>query len=76
MRRAHGLGLRTYGMLCPLMPGIADSPDQVDELVAFVKESGAEEVLAEAVNPRGPGRGTRPSRCDKPDSRRKPRRCL
>lgn len=55
MRQAHELGLRTYGMLCPLMPGIADSPEQIDELVTFVKECGAEEIFAEAVNPRGGG---------------------
>ena len=55
MRRAHELGLRVYGMLCPLLPGIADSPEQVDELVRFVKDCDAEEVFAEAVNSRGPG---------------------
>ena len=55
MQRAHELGLRTYGMLCPLMPGIADDPEQIDELVRFVKDCGAEEVFAEAVNPRGSG---------------------
>ena len=55
MQRAHDLGFRTYGMLCPLMPGIADDPKQIDELVRFVKACGAEEVFAEAVNPRGPG---------------------
>ena len=42
-------------MLCPLLPGIADAPKQVDELVRFAKRIGAEEVYAEAVNPRGPG---------------------
>ena len=55
LRQAHDLGLRTYGMLCPLMPGIADSPEQIDELVTFVKDCGAEEIFAEAVNPRGSG---------------------
>jgi DNA repair photolyase len=48
-------GLRTYGMLCPLLPGIADSPDQIDEMVKFVASIGAEEIFAEAVNPRGRG---------------------
>jgi DNA repair photolyase len=52
-RKAHKLGLRTYGMLCPLLPGIADAPDQIDELVRFVKDCGAEEVFSEAVNARG-----------------------
>ena len=53
LKKAAKLGLRTYGMLCPLLPGIADAPEQVGELVRFVKECGAEEVFSEGVNPRG-----------------------
>ena len=53
MQKAHRLGLRTYGMLCPLLPGIADGADQIDQLVKFVRGCGAEEVFSEAVNPRG-----------------------
>ena len=45
----------TYGMLCPLLPGVSDDYDDVLELVEFVKSCGAEEVFAEAVNPRGKG---------------------
>jgi DNA repair photolyase len=52
---AHARGLRTYGMLCPILPGIADSPEQIDELVSFACECGAEEIFTEAVNPRGRG---------------------
>ncbi len=55
MQEAHRRGLRTYGMLCPLMPGIADAPNQVDELVKTAIGFGAEEIFAEAVNPRGRG---------------------
>ena len=55
LRKAHKMGLRTYGMLCPLLPGIADDPTQIDRLVRFVASVGAEEVFAEAVNPRGNG---------------------
>lgn len=55
LEEAHKLGLRTYGMLCPLLPGIADAPEQVDWLVRFVAECGAEEVFCETVNPRGTG---------------------
>jgi DNA repair photolyase len=55
LREAHERGLRTYGMFCPLLPGIADSPGQVCELVRFAVECGAEEVFVEPVNPRGPG---------------------
>ena len=55
LKRAHDLELRTYGMLCPLLPGVSDSYDDILKLVGFVKECGAEEVYAEAVNPRGRG---------------------
>jgi DNA repair photolyase len=55
MVEARTLGLRTYAMLCPLMPGISDSPEQVDRLVHFAVEVGAEEIFVEPVNPRGPG---------------------
>jgi DNA repair photolyase len=53
LQKAHKIGLRTYGMLCPLLPGIADAPEQIDELVRFVKGCGAEEVFCEPVNARG-----------------------
>lgn len=55
LREAHRIGLRTYGMLCPLLPGIANDPKQIDELIRMVKDYGAEEVFSEAVNPRGNG---------------------
>jgi DNA repair photolyase len=55
LQQAHALGLRTYGMLCPMLPGIADSPDAIDELVNIAVECGAGEIFAEAVNPRGRG---------------------
>jgi len=55
LRQAHAQGLRTYGMFCPILPGIADGPEQLDELISFAGECGAEEIFAEAVNPRGRG---------------------
>lgn len=55
LREAHERRLRTYGMFCPLLPGIADSPGPVSELVGFAVECGAEEIFVEPVNPRGPG---------------------
>lgn len=55
LQQAHALGLRTYGMLCPMLPGIADSPGAIDELVSIAVKCGAEEIFAEAVNPRGRG---------------------
>jgi DNA repair photolyase len=55
MKESHRRKLRTYGMLCPLLPGVANEPRQIDALVKFLKGCGVEQVFAEAVNPRGPG---------------------
>jgi DNA repair photolyase len=55
MLKARTDGIRTYAMFCPLLPGIANGPDQIDELVSQAVEFGAEEIFAEAVNPRGRG---------------------
>lgn len=55
MKDAHKLGLRTYAMFCPLLPGVADSQKDIDQLVQFAEEIGAEEIFAEAVNTRGKG---------------------
>lgn len=55
MERARRMGLRIYGMLCPLLPRIADAPAQIDWLVGFLGWCRAEEVFAESVNPRGSG---------------------
>jgi len=55
MVEAAARGLRVYGMLCPLLPGVADAPEQIDQLVNFVADCRAEEVFVEPVNPRGPG---------------------
>jgi len=52
MREAHRRGLKTYGMLCPLLPGVSDSYADVLKLVEFTKEVGCEEVFCEAVNAR------------------------
>lgn len=52
LQLAHRRGLRTYAMLCPVMPYALDS---VAELVDLAVEYGAEEFFAEAVNARGRG---------------------
>ena len=57
LRKAHSLGLRTYAMLCPLLPGIADDQKSVHELVRHGIEFGAEEFFVEPVNGRGKGIG-------------------
>ena len=43
LQEAHQRGLRTFGMLCPLLPGIADTPEQIGELVAFLEGCGVDE---------------------------------
>jgi DNA repair photolyase len=55
LRLALAKGLRTYGMLCPLLPGVSNTPAQLETLVGFLEECGVEEVFAEAVNQRGSG---------------------
>lgn len=55
MTEAHARGLRTYAMLCPVLPGIADSPRQIDQLIRLSAEFRAEEIFTEPVNARGPG---------------------
>jgi hypothetical protein len=42
-------------MLCPLLPGVSNTPAQLETLVGFLEECGVEEVFAEAVNQRGSG---------------------
>jgi DNA repair photolyase len=54
-QEAHRRSLRTYGMLCPLLAGIADDEASVNELVQFCLSCEAEEIFAEPVNARGPG---------------------
>lgn len=55
LRTAAEMGLRTYAMFCPLLPGIADSPSQIEELIQFSAQCNVEEIFVEPVNPRGPG---------------------
>ena len=55
MKEARDRGLKTYAMLCPLLPCIADTSDSIDELIHLACDFGAEEIFAEAVNPRGRG---------------------
>jgi DNA repair photolyase len=53
LKEAHRLGLRTYAMLCPLLPGVTDDLESIEELVQIGIDTGAEEFFAEPVNPRG-----------------------
>ena len=55
LQSAHRLELRTYGMFCPLLPGIADDAEAVQALTEFGLQCGVEEIFVEPVNARGPG---------------------
>ena len=55
LKKAHKMGIRTFGMLCPLLPSIADSQENIDELVKFCEEIGCEEIFSEALNSRAKG---------------------
>ncbi|MBN2375556.1 MAG: hypothetical protein JXD22_04090 [Sedimentisphaerales bacterium] len=55
LAEASARGLRTYAMFCPLLPDIADAPEQIDQLVHFAADRQVEEIFVEPVNPRGPG---------------------
>jgi DNA repair photolyase len=52
LEEAHRRGLRTFGMFCPLFPGISDSKTHVDWLVQFGKRIGVEEIFVESLNGR------------------------
>ncbi len=55
LREAKARGLRVYGMVCPLLPGIGDDRQSVSELMQLCLELGAEAIWAEPVNARGRG---------------------
>ncbi len=55
LTEAHRRGIRTYGMFCPLLPGISDSKAQIDWLIEFGVRTGVEEIFVEPVNSRGSG---------------------
>jgi len=53
--RLKAAGLRTYGMLCPCMPGIASDPGDYEEMLESILKFDPEAIWTEPVNPRGPG---------------------
>jgi DNA repair photolyase len=55
LREARRRGLRAYAMFCPILPGIADSPAQIEQLVKLAVECRAEEIFVEPVDGRGRG---------------------
>ena len=55
MKEAANRGIRTYGMFCPLLPGICTKPEDIDQLIQLAESWNAEEIFIEAVNARANG---------------------
>jgi len=53
LKAAYDRGLQTYGMLCPCLPGIADTQPALKEMFKSVLACGAKDIWLEPVNPRG-----------------------
>jgi DNA repair photolyase len=52
---AKGMGIPVYGILCPCLPGVADTSDTFGELLDIMLSLKPTAIWAEPVNPRGPG---------------------
>jgi DNA repair photolyase len=55
LTEAHRRGLRTYGMLCPLIAPFYRTQEKVDEAFKAILPAEPEEIFAEVINPRGKG---------------------
>lgn len=55
LQLAHKMGLRTFGMLCPVLPGIGDSHEALEEMFGAVLKCQPEAIWLEPVNSRGNG---------------------
>lgn len=53
IKKAHEMGLRTFGMLCPCLPLIADNADALSIMFDEVLSCGVEDIWLEPVNHRG-----------------------
>jgi len=56
LKKAHKMGIPTFGMLCPCLPHIASSKECLEEMFDAVIECGVEAIWLEPVN----GRSTLP----------------
>jgi DNA repair photolyase len=50
---ASKMGIRTYGMVCPCLPGILDDSDSLKTMAKLLNRCKAEEIFLEPVNRRG-----------------------
>ena len=57
LKQAHDLGFKTYGMLCPCLPLVADTEAALTEMFRAVNVIGAEDIWLEPVNARGKALG-------------------
>ena len=55
MNEAARLGLRVFGMFCPLCPGLFSNEADIERLFNLAVKWPAEGIWTEIVNPRGPG---------------------
>ncbi|WP_459934016.1 radical SAM family protein [Fundidesulfovibrio butyratiphilus] len=52
---ARDMGLRTYGMICPVLPGIGTSQSDYESMLDSVLAANPEMIWTEPLNARGPG---------------------
>ena len=55
LQAAKRMGIPLYGILCPCLPGVANTPAAFGELLDIVLSLEPTAIWTEAVNPRGPG---------------------
>jgi len=55
MQEAGRRGLRTFAMLCPLLPGLFSTEQDIRQLLELARTWNVEGIWAEMLNPRGPG---------------------
>jgi len=55
LQLANKMGLRTFGMICPALPGIGDSRHALEEMFRAVLKCRPETIWLEPVNRRGDG---------------------
>jgi DNA repair photolyase len=55
MKKAHSMGIKTFGMICPVLPGIGNDPDSFGEMLSSVLECEPEAIWTEPLSARGPG---------------------
>lgn len=52
---ARDMGIRTYGMICPVLPGIGTSQSDYESMLDSVLAAKPETIWTEPLNARGPG---------------------